>query len=91
MKWYKAKIKKIVHGGVIDVQYFDGEDDNGLGPHNLKPFKPYTVGEIIDVSYQDQFIQAKVVQRLKNNRLKVRSPLFRGDYVTDEMGVKRIY
>ena len=91
MQWYKAKIKSITQGGLVEVQYFDGEVDDGLARHNLKPFKPYAVGDIIEIDQQGEFVEAKVTQRLNDNRLMVQSRYFQGEKVVGEMGVKRTY
>lgn len=52
----------------------DGELDYDLDSKNVKPFKPYQVGEIIEVNLddEDEFFQVEVVRTLRD-RLVVKT------------------
>lgn len=90
-QWYKAEIKVISQGGIVDIQYSDGEMDYDLGLNNVKIFIPYSTGDMIEVLFNDQFVLARVIERLPNNTLHVRFKNLNGDMVVKESQVRRFY
>eukprot|EP01083_Nonionella_stella_P002470 7127_1 len=56
-EYYKGKIVKIREGSHIDIQYIDGEIDDGLAPKHLRKFEPYAKGEQVQcrTEYQEMY------------------------------------
>jgi hypothetical protein len=82
VEWYRGKVL-YVHGheATIDVVYEDGELGNGLLRKCVRPFKPYHVGELIEVLVNDLgFVTGRIV--------KV-DPGELYDIATDSAGVQR--
>ncbi len=83
----------IEQGGYIDVMYSDGEMDYFLSLRNIKLFKPYTEGEIIEVNPDGEgFVRAKILGKLNNDNLYVH--LYSGKkqkIVISEEVVRRFY
>lgn len=73
--------------------YSDGEMDYFLSLRNIKLFKPYTEGEIIEVNPDgDDFIRAKILGKLNNGNLYVRlNSDKRQKIVIGEEVVRRFY
>ena len=90
LQWYKGRIVNIIQGSKIDVKYVDGEIDEELDSKNVKSFKPYTAGEIIEVSLEDDFIEVEVI-RIVRNELVVKSKYKRQTFTVDERNARRFY
>jgi hypothetical protein len=90
-EWYKGKIIEISQGSIIDVQYADGDTDHDLDSSNLKVFKPYAVGERVEVDRDGDFFTMKVVKVLANQKLAVKSSLNGKTIVVTEDNVRRSY
>jgi hypothetical protein len=92
LKWYKGTIVNIEQGGYIDVAYSDGEMDYYLSLRNIKLFKPYTKGEIIEVNPSGgDFIRARILDKLNDDKLYVRLQNDKSQIVIGEEAVRRFY
>ena len=78
----------------MNVIYMDGEVDQGLVSNSIKPFKPYEVGEIIEVDPdEDEFFKAKIL-KISGNELVVK-PTGHGHsrvtFTVNEVAARRFY
>lgn len=73
MQYYKGKIISVSQGSVVSVQYFDGELDSDLAPHHITKWRPYAVGEILEVkaSSNGEFQRAEVLKSVQNGKVLV--------------------
>ena len=77
----------------MKVQYLDGEIDD-LDSTSIKPFKPYSAGEIIEATFDDneEFNKVEVIKSL-GNQIVVKSNKHRHNepFTVSERDVRRFY
>jgi hypothetical protein len=47
---------------IVDVIYVDGEEDHSLTLRCIRPFVPFSVGDIVEVRIEDMFYRGRIVE-----------------------------
>jgi hypothetical protein len=77
-EWYKGTIASVnPDADTFDVEYDDGEMDEGLGRHCVRAYKPLEVGELAAVRNEDMvFYDGRVVEVHADGTVDIDTPVF---------------
>jgi hypothetical protein len=78
VEWYKGTIASVnPDADTFDVEYDDGEMDEGLGRHCVRAYKPFGVGELAAVRNEDMvFYNVRVVEVHADGTVDIDTPVF---------------
>lgn len=63
LEWYRGTIVEAVpNESYFDIQYDDGEVDEGMLPRCVRRFVPYKLDELVEIRIEDEYVRGRIVE-----------------------------